>query len=67
MPEMRIVENNGLMTPQQAADYLNIKLSTIYQMSARKTLPVCKIGRLVRLRRQDLDKFITDNMNGVRQ
>ncbi len=67
MQELKIVENSNLLTPQQAADYLNIKLSKIYQMSMRKTLPVCKVGKLIRFRRQDLDKFITDNMNGVRQ
>ncbi len=67
MPEMRIVENNGLMTPQQAAAYLNIKLSSIYAISMKKIIPVCKVGKLIRFRRQDLDKFITDNMNGVRQ
>lgn len=48
----------GLMTPQQAADYLGIKLSTIYQMSMRRQIPIVKIGRLNRFRRQDLDKWI---------
>lgn len=67
MPEMKIVENNGLMTPQQAADYLGIKLSTIYAMTMRKTIPFCKIGKLNRFRRQDLDKFIVNNMNGLNE
>ncbi len=62
MSELKSIENGGLMTPQQAAAYLSIKLSTIYVLSMRHQIPVCKIGKLLRFRREDLDKFISDNM-----
>ena len=62
MPELKIVENNGLLTPQQAAQYLQVKLSTIYNWSMRRILPVCKLGKLNRYRKSDLDSFISKNM-----
>lgn len=59
MTELKTVEViGGLLTPQQAADFLGIKLSTIYQMCMRRQIPFCKIGRLNRFRRSDLDKWI---------
>ncbi len=69
MQEMKIVPNDdvrGLLTPNQTAEYLQVKLSTIYQWTMRRTLPVCKLGKLNRYRRCDLDKFIADNMTEVR-
>ena len=65
MPELKIVENNGLLTPQQAAQYLQVKLSTIYNWSMRRILPVCKLGKLNRYRKSDLDSFISKNMTEV--
>ncbi|HHT9136444.1 MAG TPA: helix-turn-helix domain-containing protein [Candidatus Wunengus sp. YC60] len=65
MPELKIVDS--LLTPQQAADYLQVKLSTIYQWSMRRTLPVCKLGRLNRFRKSDLDAFINQNITEVQQ
>ena len=67
MPELKIVENNGLLTPQQAAQYLQVKLSTIYNWSMRRILPVCKLGKLNRYRKSDLDNFINKNMTEVQR
>lgn len=64
MNELKIVESNGLLTPQQAADYLGIKLSTIYNLCMKRQIPFCKIGRLNRFRRQDLDKWIEAHIQG---
>ena len=61
MPELKIVDS-GLMTPEEAAQYLNVRLSTIYQWSMRKTIPVCKLGKLNRYRKSDLDAFINKNV-----
>lgn len=66
MTESKIIDN-GLMTPQQAADYLQVKLSTIYDWSFKKILPVCKLGRLNRYRKSDLDIFINNNMTEVQK
>lgn len=54
---MKMAEG-GLLTPQQAADYLGIKLSTIYSMCMRREIPFAKIGRLNRFRMSDLEKWI---------
>lgn len=54
----------GLLTPQQAADYLGIKLSTIYSMCMRHQIPFCKIGRLNRFRVSDLNKWIESHIQG---
>lgn len=69
MNELKIVQNgNGLLTPQEAANYLKIKLSTIYNWSCscRGIPPVSKLGgRLNRYRKSDLDNFINSNMTEV--
>lgn len=66
MAELKIVESgNGLLTPVQAAQYLQVKLSTIYNWTMRKILPVCKLGRLNRYRKVDLDAFISRNTTEV--
>ncbi len=64
MSELKIVEAGNLLTPQQAADFLGIKLSTIYSLCMRKTIPFCKIGRLNRFRIQDLNKWIESHIQG---
>lgn len=61
MSELKIVEAGNLLTPQQAADYLGIKLSTIYSMCMRRQIPFCKIGRLNRFKLSDLEAFINQN------
>ncbi len=63
MPELKIVESgNELLTPEQTASYLQIKINTVYNWTMRKILPVCKMGRLNRYRRADLDAFIEKSM-----
>lgn len=64
MPELKVIESGNLLTPQQAADYLGIKLSTVYSMCMRRQIPFCKIGKLNRFRRQDLDKWIEGKIQG---
>ncbi len=68
MTELKIVDNgNGLLTPGQAAAYLQVRLSTIYNWSMRRILPVCKLGKLNRYRKSDLDNFINKNMTKVQR
>lgn len=61
---MKIVESHGLLTPQQAADYLGIKLSSIYSLTMKKAIIFAKIGRLIRFRIADLDKWIESRIQG---
>ena len=47
-----------LLTAMDVAEILNIGLSTVYQLVQRQDLPSIHIGRSVRVRTADLDKFI---------
>ena len=60
-PQLRFIGDNALLTPEQAAQYLQVKLSTIYAWSMKKVIPTCKLGRLNRYRKSDLDAFIAAN------
>ena len=57
--------NDNLLDMRQASEYLNIKTSTLYAMCMKNRIPVVKIGKLNRFRREDLDKFITNNLRDV--
>ena len=47
-----------LLTVQQVADLLGIKVQTIYLWVAQKRIPHRKIGRLVRFRMCDVEEFV---------
>ncbi|SIT08820.1 helix-turn-helix domain-containing protein [Paracoccus saliphilus] len=55
-----------LMTPDQVAAYLGVSVETlnVWRCTKRYNLPYIKAGRLVRYRREDVDAFITDRMQG---
>lgn len=66
MSKLKIVEgSNELLTPEQVASYLQIELATVYSWTIRQELPVCKMGRLNRYRKADLDAFISRNMREI--
>ena len=52
-----VVEEN-LLNYKQAAIYLNVGRSTMYDLVGRGELQVVKIGRCARFRPQDLRDFI---------
>ena len=47
-----------LLNAQEVAAALNMGLSTIYMLVERGELPSVRIGRSVRIRPEDLEKFI---------
>jgi excisionase family DNA binding protein len=55
---------NNLLTREEAAAYLGVKENTlaVWSCSKRYNLPLVKVGRLVRYRVQDLDRFIEANV-----
>ena len=59
---MKVMNNCEILTVKETADFLKIPISTVYQWTMRKTLPVCKMGKLNRYRKADLINFITQNM-----
>ena len=50
-----------LLTVEEAAAYIGISPGTLRNWLSVKRLPYVKIGRLTRVRRMDLDRFIEDN------
>ena len=65
MNELKIVVNNELMTVGEAGQYLKVSSDTIYHWTFKRMLPVVKLGRLSRYRKQDLDNFINQGLQGV--
>ena len=47
-----------LMTPQEVAEMLRVKHSTIYHWVHEEFIPYVKIGRLVRFRESDVSRWI---------
>lgn len=67
MAELKLVrdkDGEGLLDMEQAARYLNVKVSTLYEWCMRKQISYVKLGKLNRFRRQDLDKFIEERLQG---
>ncbi|MBE7547094.1 MAG: helix-turn-helix domain-containing protein [Planctomycetia bacterium] len=60
--KMKVGNNCEIFTVKETADFLKIPISTVYQWTMRKTLPVCKMGKLNRYRKADLINFISQNM-----
>lgn len=55
---------NGLLSRVEAASYLKLKKGTLESWVSRRPgyLPMCRLGRLVKYRKCDLDEFIEKNM-----
>ncbi|NSW83184.1 MAG: helix-turn-helix domain-containing protein [Syntrophothermus sp.] len=55
--------NEGLiLTPEEAASYLRVDLRTVYKILREGQLPAGKVGRQWRIRKEDLDRFLTPHM-----
>jgi excisionase family DNA binding protein len=57
----QIKSSEPLLTPEEAAEILRVKLSWLYQHTRRRTqdrIPFVKIGRYLRFREQDLVAYI---------
>lgn len=49
---------NKLMTPHEMAEYLGVKVSTIYQWTHIGFIPHMKLGRFVRFKESDVLKWL---------
>ena len=59
MDKNRAIEH--LLTPEEAAEILRVKLSWLYQHTRRRNqdrIPFVKIGRYLRFREQDLMAYV---------
>ena len=48
----------NLLTPQEIADVLGVSKSTIYQWTHQEYIPHVKIGRFVRFRQSQVEKWL---------
>ena len=55
-------KNTDLLTNEEAAAYLGLKPGTldVWRSTKRYSLPYIKVGRLVRYRKSDLDRFLEE-------
>ncbi len=60
--------SNGLMAkllkPREVANILDISRSMAYRLLSHGEIPVIKIGKSVRVRKQDLEEFIEKSWSG---
>jgi excisionase family DNA binding protein len=59
--------NNCLLRAQEVAKRLNISRSQAFTLMRNGDLPTVHIGRLVRVRPEDLETFITQNITSNNQ
>ena len=53
-----------LLKPSEVASILGLGLSTIYLLIRRNEVPCIRFGRVVRVRTEDVEKFIEVNAEG---
>lgn len=58
--------NYELLTVSECAESLNISTRHARHLFDTRAFPVVKVGRLVRVRRVDLDVYLAQNVCGVR-
>ncbi|MEW6410929.1 MAG: helix-turn-helix domain-containing protein [Candidatus Zixiibacteriota bacterium] len=56
-----------LLTPQEVADYLNVKKSTIYGWTHEEKIPHLKLGNLVRFRKEDIERWLKTRTRKARR
>ncbi len=54
-------QGSELVKIEEAAEILNMGKSTVYKLISAKVLPSFKYGRTIRIRREDLQKFISEH------
>lgn len=51
-------QENGLWDIEQLCNYLRLKKSAVYGMTMRRELPYLKIGKRLRFRKTDIDRYL---------
>ena len=65
MPELKFVDK--LLDMNEAAFFLGLKKSTLYQIVMRKEIVHVKLGKLTRFRPEDLQSYINKNLIEVQK
>lgn len=58
---MTTIDTEELMTVAEVQERFKIGRSKIYEIVARRELPAVRIGRAVRLRKADVEKYLEDS------
>ncbi len=58
--------SRNLLTPQELADELGVRISTIYHWSHIGYIPAVKLGNLLRFRRSSVEKWLEKRERKVR-
>jgi excisionase family DNA binding protein len=76
VPEFPLDEHRGLpalgdghhhlLTPEQVAQYLQVKLPRVYEAVRAHRLRAIRVGRLLRFRPEDVERFEERNSTGRR-
>jgi len=61
---MKVGEESDLLRPRDVGRKLGLSVPHVYTLSAAGTLPSVKLGRAVRFRPVDVDRFIRDHRRG---
>ena len=55
-----MAESRDVMTPKQVAEYLQLHPMTIYRYIKQGKIPAAKIGRRYRIKKENVDKLLTE-------
>lgn len=55
--------NDNILTIPEVAKYLKISKSKVYILAQRNLIPSIKLGRNIRIKESDLDKWLEDTLN----
>jgi len=58
-----ITAMNKLLTPQEVADLLSVRKSTIYQWTHQDYIPHIKLGKFVRFNEDNILQWVEDKSN----
>jgi excisionase family DNA binding protein len=54
-----------VLSPEQVSSMLEVKISTIYQWTHQRFIPHIKIGRFVRFKEDEIEKWLAENQKKV--
>lgn len=64
IPMNRTENANPLLNAEEVAQQLQISIALAYRLIQQKKIRAVRIGRLVRVRKNDLDQFIEQQTSG---
>ena len=58
-------EKDSYLITNEVAEYLHMKLNTVYSLAEQKKIPHYKVGRLLRFKRSEIDAWMEGNKKEV--